>query len=365
VLTYHPHDFYLPLLQKAGVEYTCLESKSKLQRILEVRQALRRGDQDVVLAFLEGPCFYAELAALPSRKWGLVVSERLAVPGSHKARLPWRRWLHHVADYIVTNSHTNRLMIERAAPRLVNRVVTIYNALDLEAFCPRPEQERSGSEGLKLVVAARHGRQKNAPGLVEALSLLRTRAPDVKVSVDWYGYDPFAFLPASEPTPFRELQELIRKRGLESQFRLHPDVREIADIYHTADAVVLPSFFEGLPNTVCEAMGCGRPVLVSNVCDAGNLVHDGLSGFVFDPRSPESMALAILKLASLSAPKREALGKEGRRMAEEMLHPRTVLSKYTELLAVAAARKRTSLGHWVPTVPVTAYEAINGCASER
>src|SRR5262249_30261630 len=136
-LTYHRHEFFLPLLQESRIPYQCLPSGSKLTRTIALRRELRRRSHDVVLAFLDGSCLYAELAALPYRKWGLVVSERLAVPGSHRAVLPWRRWLHGIADYVVTNSHTNRLMLEYAVPGLKGRVVTIYNALDVNTFFPR------------------------------------------------------------------------------------------------------------------------------------------------------------------------------------------------------------------------------------
>jgi glycosyltransferase involved in cell wall biosynthesis len=358
VVTYLSHDFYLPMLQEAGVSYHCVQRKSKLGRIRALRRVLRKGDQDVVLAFLDGPCFYAELAALPWRRWGLVVSERLAIPGSHKARLPWRRWLHGVADYVVTNSHTNRLMIEHSVPRLAGRVVTIYNALDLNRFSPGPRHGPRGPRELRLVVAARHAHQKNGPGLAEALAQVRAQDPGLTVTVDWYGYDPYAGHRLPEPTPLEATLELLRRHGLEDRFRIHPDARNIADIYREADGVLLPSFFEGLPNTVCEAMGCGRPVLASNVCDAGNLVRDGENGFLFDPHSPADMAAAVRNLAALSPEQRDALGARGRKMAEELFEPARVLGKYAEVLEAAAARRRGGISHWVPAVPATAYRAL-------
>jgi glycosyltransferase involved in cell wall biosynthesis len=358
VVTYRHEDFYLPMLQEAGVSYYCVQRQSKLGRILALRRLLRKGGQDVVLAFLDGPCFYAELAALPWRRWGLVVSERLAIPSSHRARLPWRRWLHRVADYVVTNSHTNRLMIEHSVPRLAGRVVTIYNALDLDRFSPGPRPGPRNPAGLRLVVAARHAHQKNGPGLAEALALVRAQDPGLTVTVDWYGYDPYAGQRLPEPTPLEATLELLRRHGLEDRFRIHPDAQNIADIYREADAVMLPSFFEGLPNTLCEAMGCGRPVLASNVCDAGNLVHEGVNGFLFDPHSPADTAAAILKLAALGPEERDALGARGRKMAEEMFDPARVLGKYEEVLEAAAARRRGGIGHWVPAVPASAHRAL-------
>jgi glycosyltransferase involved in cell wall biosynthesis len=358
VLTYHANEFFLPLLRDAGVAYQCVPSRSKLGRALSLRRALRGGNQDVVLAFLEGPCLYAELAALPWRRWGLVVSERLAVPDSHRARLPWRRWLHRVADYVVTNSHTNRLMLEHAVPALKGRVVTIYNALDLQAFSPRPVERNRPSEEIRFVVAGRHTQQKNAVGLVEAVALARSRRPQVSILVDWYGYDPYKDRPASEATPFRVLQERIRAHGLEDRFCIHPDSRDIVTIYREADAVVLPSFFEGLPNIVCEAMGCGQPVLMSNVCDAGNLVLNGHNGFVFDPHSPTEMADVMLKFAALPVADRRQMGLRGRAMAEERFDGDRVMTKYMEVLEAANRRDAFEIGHWIQAVPPSAYRAL-------
>ncbi|MEI6178174.1 MAG: hypothetical protein WCS43_14870, partial [Verrucomicrobiota bacterium] len=65
LLTYHPHDFFLPLLRDAGIAYTCIETRSHWHRLWAIRQILRTGDHDVVLAFLDGPVLYAELAAIP------------------------------------------------------------------------------------------------------------------------------------------------------------------------------------------------------------------------------------------------------------------------------------------------------------
>jgi len=50
------------------------------------------------------------------------------------------------------------------------------------------------------------------------------------------------------------------------------------------DAFVHPSFYEGMPNVVCEALAAGLPVLVSDVCDHPLLVEKGVQGFLFSLR---------------------------------------------------------------------------------
>ena len=105
-------------------------------------------------------------------------------------------------------------------------------------------------------------------------------------------------------------------------------------------------------------MACGRPILMSNVCDAGNMVQNDHNGFLFDPLSPESMAAAICKLAGLALEAREAMGANGRQMAMRMFDPVVVAGHYAKVLRAAAARERVSLEHWVPNIPDSARQSL-------
>src|SRR5262249_39399469 len=80
ILTYHENDFFKATLEAAGIEAQCIRATGRLLRAFTLRRRLLADQPDAVLAFVEGPCVYAELAGLPSRRWGLVVSERSHVP---------------------------------------------------------------------------------------------------------------------------------------------------------------------------------------------------------------------------------------------------------------------------------------------
>jgi glycosyltransferase involved in cell wall biosynthesis len=351
MLTYQQSDFYLPILQAAGIPYTCLYRPSMPGRLLAVRRALRRGRQDAVLAFGTAG-HYAELAAVPQRSWGLVVSERLATPQSHQTRSLWWQKLHRLSDYITANSHTNRLLLERSAPCLASRLVTVYNVVDLEVFRYSPPPPPSDRRLLRIVVAASCQPKKNPVGLVRAIALARAKRPNANIHLDWYG----VFV---DQNIARQIEEYIQEHGLRDYVRFHPPSRTIGDVYRDADAVALPSFFEGLPNVVCEAMACGRPILMSNVCDAGNLVKNGQNGLLFDPSSPDDMARALLEFAAIDGGGRERMGRESRAMAERMFAPTTVAARYAEILSAAAAHKHLSIEHWVPDVPESARRFVD------
>jgi glycosyltransferase involved in cell wall biosynthesis len=347
VLTYHPQRFFAPGLQSAGIEVRCIESGSIARRVWNLRRALREGDQDVVLAFLEAPSLYAELAALPRRRWGLVVSERSAQAGLGHGRAKWMRRMHWVADYVTTNSHTNRLLLEEALPFLQGRLVTVYNAVDLDAFCPLPSPPVASAACFRLLVVAAYWSAKNPLRTIEAVAIARKRNPAIDIRLQWYGRVIYQDLQ-------QQMIDSIDRNGLKQHVVLHGETEYVGDLYRAADAVLLPSLFEGLPNVICEAMACGRPILMSNVSDAGNLVKEGCNGFLFDPLSAEDMAVAMVRMAALSPVERQAMGGRSRQMAEYMFSPKTIAERYVQILEAAANRCKCPIEHWLPEVPPSA-----------
>jgi glycosyltransferase involved in cell wall biosynthesis len=355
VTAYHRQDFFLPLLREAGVRYRCLEERGRVRRLLAFRRLLRGGSQDVVVAFLGNPALLAEFAALPRRRWGLVVSERTSYLGTSRGYFRWRAGLHRLADYVTTNSHTNRLVLERNAPWLSGRVATIYNHVDLQEFSPLPEARDRATGPLRLLVVGRFSGEKNALRLVDAVARARDLAPATDLHVDWYGDSAADSTSGHARSALHAtVAERIERAGLQARFRLHPPTLSIVDRYREASALLLASLFEGLPNVVCEAMACGRPVLLSDVCDHANLVAEGDNGFLFDPLSPDDIARAIASFCARTPGERERMGRRSRERAERMFGPGPVVSAYVELIEAAARRQRIALSHWVPTVPPSA-----------
>ena len=88
---------------------------------------------------------------------------------------------------------------------------------------------------------------------------------------------------------------------------------------------------EGLPNVVCEALACARPVIVSDTLDHVNLVQDGISGLRFDPAQPADLAEKILKMMRLTPAERLEMGKSGRKFAEEHLSQALLVDHYEQL----------------------------------
>ncbi len=349
-VAYHDGGFYRSQFEQAGITVRVVQSGNPLRRILMVRSALRAAATDVVLAYLPQPCLYAELAALPSRRWGLVVSERNAEPGAGRNRFPWRQAMHRVADAVVTNSHCNRLMIEACAPFMRGRVTTIYNLLDLDRFTPGASR-RADDGSVVFSAVGTYALRKNPVRLMTAWGMAAKRLPGKRPLLRWRGGQ-------SDIEPGRTIKAQMvaaaAEAGVTDMVDLGGECKDVVDLYRSSDAVILPSIHEGLPNVVCEASACGVPVLTSNVSDAGNLVLDGRSGYLFDPMSSESIADAVVRFAGLGSDERAAMGVEARRNSERLHDADQILQAYEAVLESAAARRLPSVGHWVSDVPESA-----------
>jgi glycosyltransferase involved in cell wall biosynthesis len=330
---------------------------SYAKRLLAVRRILRQGWQDVVLAFLEAPCLYSELSTIPRQRWGLVVGERSADPGMEKGAGLWMRQLHRLADTVVANSHTNRLMLEAVLPFLEKKLCTVYNTVDLKLFSFLRDETQTRNQtdkrAFRVVVAASYQENKNMQNVAKAILYINRNQRMPSIVVDWYGAMP------SDHAAFKHVERFVAENGLSDCLRLHPATRDIAVEFSRADAVGLFSFFEGLPNVVCEGMACGKPILLSNVCDAGNLVQDGKNGFLFDPSSPESIAEAFRRLIDLSEMERRQMAVESRKIAERLFSEDVVIERYERILARAVNHEPTSSDcNWPDDVPESAVRSV-------
>jgi glycosyltransferase involved in cell wall biosynthesis len=210
---------------------------------------------------------------------------------------------------------------------MAGRILTIYNGYDLQEF--RPMALVPPAEDLRILAVASVSRYKNGLCLVRALEILR-REHGLRPSVSWVGQR-MRF--GDRGDYLRTMEEEIESRGLTSQWAWLDQRTDIADLFRRHDVLVHPSFGEGLPNVVCEAMACGRPIILSDTLDHPRLVTDGVNGFLFDWREPAALAAKIKALCALSSEERRQMGQRGRAFAEENLSLDRYVGEYEQLLS--------------------------------
>lgn len=94
------------------------------------------------------------------------------------------------------------------------------------------------------------------------------------------------------------LLDKLDQLGLSEKMHLLGAVgqEQVASYLRMSDFLVLTSAYEGMPRCVVEALGCGLPVVTTDVGEVNRVVHDGQSGYVVRSRSPEAFAAGVIDL---------------------------------------------------------------------
>lgn len=232
------------------------------------------------------------------------------------------------ADRVVAVSNGMRADILRSYPSIdPEKVVTIYNGIDIDAWAPVHDDELVRSLGVdpqkpSVVFVGRITRQKGLPYLLKALRFLPA---DVQVVLCAGAPD--------TPEILAEVQEGVRQLQQEREGVIWIDRmlarRELSSILTAATTFVCPSVYEPLGIVNLEAMACGAAVVGTGTGGIPEVVVDGVTGRIVPidqatdgtgtPTDPEKFVrdLADTLIEVVSDPERaREMGRAGRERAE-------------------------------------------------
>jgi glycosyltransferase involved in cell wall biosynthesis len=126
--------------------------------------------------------------------------------------------------------------------------------------------------------------------------------------------DKIRFELAGEGPMLNEIQGLINKYGLEKRFTLRGFIRDVDSFYPGLDVYLNTSLHEGIPMSVLEAMAYGVPPIAPRVGGLGEIVTNGVDGYLVDARDPGDYAERCVSLYS-----NEALRRNMARAAREKI----------------------------------------------
>ena len=125
-----------------------------------------------------------------------------------------------------------------------------------------------------------------------------------------------------------DYKETVENAVKEGDIIYHGFTQNIHELIKNAHALVLPSYHEGMSNVLMEASATARPVLASNISGCREILTDGVTGFLFEPKSSESLILALRKFLELEKGKREEMGKRAREKMEQKFDRNAIIDVY-------------------------------------
>ncbi len=132
----------------------------------------------------------------------------------------------------------------------------------------------------------------------------------------------------------KELEALVSERGLEGRVEItgYVDAGEVRRRILSARALALPSFAEGLPVVIMEALALGRPVVSTYVAGIPELVEPGVSGWLVPAGSVERLVDALREVLAASDVRLEGMGRAGARKVAEQHNAATEAARLAALI---------------------------------
>jgi glycosyltransferase involved in cell wall biosynthesis len=94
--------------------------------------------------------------------------------------------------------------------------------------------------------------------------------------------------------------------------------------------VVLPSYREGIPRSLLEAMSMEKPIITTDSIGCRDVVEDGKNGFLVPVKNPEALADAMIKMIEMTKEEREEMGKYGRNKVLREFDEKIIIRVYLE-----------------------------------
>jgi glycosyltransferase involved in cell wall biosynthesis len=193
------------------------------------------------------------------------------------------------------------------------------SGVDLQRFHPSLRRARAAGAPLRLLYAGRMLADKGLHELMEAVG--RINAEGVRCELSLCG---FAGAENVSAIGEQQLQAWAQRPGV----RWLGPSDDMPGVYALADAVVLPSYREGMPRSLLEAAAMGLPAVATDVPGCRHIVSHGANGLLCKARSADALHGAVEQLLAMTDAEREALGAVGRDRVE---------AEFDEQLVVKAA----------------------------
>lgn len=281
--------------ERVGIRVEVLNENPEFPNILKIYSFIKRDRPDLVhlwliQAYVVG-IICSKLANIP------VIISSIDSVRKDKARLFGLKGWFRFGDILTSRFNTRIIACCEAVKRDYmewakikgDKIEVIYNGVKLDNFNvykdPNKKREFNLKEGDSVIgVIGRLAVEKDHFTFFRAASIIVRAIPRSR------------FLIVGEGKLMERLKLFTQKVGISKWVTFTGARDDIPEIISILDVLVLPSLYEGFPNVILEAYACKKPVVATRVGGIPELVVDNHTGILVEPKSPEEMASAIIKI---------------------------------------------------------------------
>ena len=237
--------------------------------------------------------------------------------------------IHHAAFVVAISNYCRVQLIRFSSYDYWDKIIIAHCGLHIDEFLPNFITE---PDNHNLVCVGRLCPQKGQLLIPQALAQLKNEFPRLKVHFIGDGESRVAF---EQAIAKYDVGDFVALYGWRSNVEVRQFISE-------SRALLLPSFAEGLPVVIMEALALGRPVISTYIAGIPELV-DSQCGWIIPAGSVDDMVIAIRQALTATPDQLSALGKEGRARVEQHHNLKIIANQlHDSFLRVVEANKNQS-----------------------
>lgn len=307
------------------IERTGMNVVTDIKTLIAIVRVFRRVQPQAILGYTIKPVIWGVIAAwivrVP-RRYAMITGLGYAFTGQATgrrrviqalARTLYRAALSRATGIFFQNPDDAALFKELGLlPAGVSVTIVDGSGVDLRYYQPQPLPALP----LRFLLIARLLGDKGVREYAEAASIIRARHPDVE----------FHLVGGMDPNPDAISAEEVGQWLAGGTIVYHGEQSDVRPFLADCHVYVLPSYREGTPRTVLEAMATGRPIITTDVPGCRETVTPGVNGLLISPRNSAALVAALQSFIDDPA-KIGAMAKAGRALVRKRYAADIVVAK--------------------------------------
>ena len=311
------NDVYYQIDNRVKVVKAMEHTPNRLTELFWLRRYFQKEKPDVVIPFTEGVYCFTILALLGTRI-PIIASERLDPTAMSLPRKFLKRLLLPYADWLVVQTESIKAYFPKSIQK---KTSVIYNPVNDEVF-HQIENGELKIENLvrqnRIISVARLYPQKNQKMMIEAFAQIADEFPDWQLVI--FGEGPLR----------SSLELLVKSLQLDGRVLLPGRTEHVVEELRKSKIFCLSSDYEGMSNSMIEAICVGLPIVSTKVSGTKELVEEKGTGLLVDLNDVDSMAIALKKLIGDDT-LREEMSNNGKNTAK-LFKLETIIANWYQLI---------------------------------
>lgn len=322
-----PKGIYIDELKRMG----CVVHETKVNRrgtnafqdlklYKEYKKAMKKEKPDVVLTYTIKPNIYGGLAAKRLKIPYIANITGLGTAVENKGILQkitlflYKKAFKKINTVFFQNQENMDFFIDKKISNNKNYKLLPGSGVNLDKFKPL-DYDFNTNDRVVITYLGRIMKNKGIGEMLEAIEILNNKNILFNITGTY------------EEEIYKEKIEVLVEKEL---LVYNEQVSNVIPIIKESQAIINPTYHEGMSNVLLEAAASARPVIASNIPGCREIFDDGVSGIAFEPKDADSIVEAVNKFLLLSVKERKEMGFKGREKVEKEFDRNIVVNAYLQ-----------------------------------